>query len=199
MFRYLNCIGKVEKKKVIMDTFKEGPLAGIQNRTRKYTIEIRPELAVGTTHFIDGCKVSFNYPGQRKFCFRCFKVDKECLGRGLAKVCEEAGGPKVQFSDYMTEFWKKIKYSPEKNLLTKEIDLEPDFEVQIGGYFTPRQAAAPPANKNNTNYGAVSVKWFPKQADPGDIKQFLVQLGLPSDHADLNIKDNGQVIIANIS
>ena len=66
VFKYLNCIGKMESKKVIMDTFKEGPLVGIQNGTRRYSIEIRQEIAVGTSHFIDGSKVSFSYPGQRK-------------------------------------------------------------------------------------------------------------------------------------
>ena len=201
VFKYLNCIGKVEKKKVIMDTYKEGPLAGIQNGTRKYTIEVRPDLAVGTSHFIDGCKVNFSYPGQKKFCFRCLRIDRECVGRGLAKVCEENGGFRVPFSDYITEFWKKIKYSPEENLLPTEIEAENGFEVQIGGNFTPKQAVAKPGptNNNKNNYGAVSVNWFPKQADPGDIKQFLVELGLPCDHDNLNIKDNGQVIIADLT
>jgi hypothetical protein len=38
-------------------------------------------------------------------------------------------------------------------------------------------------------------KWFPKSADHGDIKQFIVNLGLSSEHEALLIKDNGQVII----
>ena len=81
VLRYLQCLGKMEKKKVIMDTYKEGPLAGLQNGTRKYTIELRTDITIGTTHVIDGHKVSFSFPGQRKFCFRCFQVDRDCPGR----------------------------------------------------------------------------------------------------------------------
>ena len=62
-------------------------------------------------------------------------------------------------------------------------------------------ARSGPGNRdvNRGGYGAVSVKWFPKQADHGDIKEFLVGHGLPHDHSNVNIKDNGQVIISDLT
>ena len=42
------------------------------------------------------------------------------------------------------------------------------------------------------------MKWFPKRADHGEIKQFLVKSGLPEDHDNVNIKDNGQVVISEL-
>ena len=46
--------------------------------------------------------------------------------------------------------------------------------------------------------GALSIKWFPKKADHGDIVKFLVSYGLPKEHKGLNIKNNGQVIVQNL-
>ena len=191
VLKYLTCIGKVEKKKVIMETYKEGPLAGLKNGTRKYTVDVRQDVPVGTTHFIDGSKVNFSFPGQKRFCFRCFKVTHECVGKGMARDCEANGGPKVLFSDHMLDFWAKIKYSPDDTFNASQLETE-NVDIQLGGNFTPKQAGPKPGldNKNQYNYGAVSVKWFPKKADPGDIKQFLVGLGLPPDHDNVNIKEN---------
>ena len=200
VFKYLNCIGKMEKKKVIMETYREGPLAGLKNGTRKYTMEVRQDIPVGTTHFIDGSKVNFNFPGQKKFCFRCYKVDRECVGRGLARECEANGGLKVFFSDHILDFWKKIKYAPDETFTTADLETENDVEVQVGGNFTPKGGPKIGiGNKDQSSFGAVSVKWFPKKADPGEIKKFLVDLGLPIDHDNINIKENGQVVIGDLT
>ena len=140
VFKYLLCLGKMEKKKVIMDTFKDGPLSGLQNGTRKYTIELRPDLAIGTTHIIDGQKVNLSYPGQKRFCFRCFKVDRDCPGKGVARDCESEGGERVFLSDHMLGFWKKINFLPDKKELPEDIEDTENvgFEVQVGGHFTPK-------------------------------------------------------------
>ena len=44
-------------------------------------------------------------------------------------------------------------------------------------------------------YGGVIVKWFPKKSDHSDIRMFLIGLGLSPSRTNINIKDNGQVII----
>ena len=54
-------------------------------------------------------------------------------------------------------------------------------------------------NKNQSDYRAVVVKWFPKNSDPGDIRQFLVDLGLHPEHENVNIKENGQVVIGDLT
>lgn len=78
VFKYLCCLGKVEKKKVILNTYKEGPLCGFQNGDRKYSLEFRTDITVGPTHVIDGQKVTFSFPGQRRTCFRCFETPNLC-------------------------------------------------------------------------------------------------------------------------
>ena len=132
---------------------------------------------------------------------RCFKVDHECVGKGIARDCEEKGGPRVLFSDHVLDFWKKIKYSPDDNFAAEVLETENEVEVQVGGTFTPKPDRAKLESRieNQLEYGAVSVKWFPKKSDHGEIKQFLVGLGLPADHDNMNIKENGQVVIGNLT
>ena len=92
-------------------------------------------------------------------------------------------------------------YSPEVNFAAVVLETENEVEVQVGGTFTPKpdRAKLESRNENQLEYGAVSVKWFPKKSDHGEIKQFLVGLGLPADHDDMKIKENGQVVIGNLT
>ena len=199
VFKYLKCMGKIEKSRVILDTYKDGPLKGLQNGDRRYSIELMPNIHVGSWHILDGQKVTFSFPGQRRSCFRCLKVASECLGNGIAKDCEAAGGLRKLLVDHMKEFWEIIKYTPDSVSMNKDIVEEDDLiEHQLGGEFTPKR------NLNNQGVmaarcGALSVKWFPKRADHGDIIDFLVSYGLPKDHEDVTIKENGQVIIQNLN
>ena len=199
VIRYLRCMGKVEKTKVILDTYKEGPLAGLQNGDRKYTVEFKADIFVGYTHVIDGHKVKFSFPGQRRSCYRCLRIHHECPGYGVAKDCEAAGGERRRLSDYMMEFWSKIGFKPEKDISADDLDggLEAaeDIQHQVGGNFTPKARSA----KDPTSpFGAVSVKWFPKKADHDEIREFLIKFGVPEKHDDIIIKENGQVIIENL-
>ena len=198
VFGYLNCLGKVEKKKVILDTFKEGPLCGIQNGDRKYSVEFKADIDIGPLHVIDGHKVTFAYPGQRRTCFRCLQTASLWTGKRVAKECEAAGGNKVMLADHLLSFWAKIGYTPDKNqttLLNEIESAEPaETDYQIGGSFTPKPV---PAEKvSDDKFGGVSVKWFPKSSDHGAIVEFLVGNGLPQGHENVNIKENGQVIIS---
>ena len=113
VFEYLKCMGKIQKTKVILDTYKEGPLFGLQNGDRRYYIEFFPNISIGTLHIVDGQKVTFSYPGQKRSCFRCLNIAHECPGNGIAKDCEAAGGSRKLLSAHMQELWAKIKYSPE--------------------------------------------------------------------------------------
>ena len=119
----------------------------------------------------------------------------------MARDCEDKGGPRVLFSDHVLDFWEKIKYSPDNSFAEAALENENEVEVQVGGAFTPKpdRGKLESTNENQLEYGAVSVKWFPKKSDHGDIKQFLVDLGLPTDHENINIKDNGQVVIGNLT
>ena len=201
VFDYLRCMGKVQRTKVILDVYNEGPLKGLQNGDRRYFVEFSPYVSVGTLHILDGQKVTFTFAGQKRSCFRCLKVSNECLGNGIARECEAAGGQRKLLAVHMQEFWTQIKYSPEEADIPVDLDeCQEEIEQQVGGAFTPKskQNASESENRKVKKCGALSVKWFPKKADHGDVKQFLVRFGLPEDHTDIKIKDNGQVIIDNL-
>ena len=192
VFKYLCCLGKIDKKKVILDTYKEGPLSGLQNGDRKYSVEFRTDIVIGPVQVIDGQQVTFSFPGQRRTCFRCFQTPNLCLGKGIARDCEAAGGEKVFLSDYMLKFWNTINYKPGKSELPSDLEVT-EADYQIGGAFTPKQNRV--AETPTVKFGGVVVKWFPKNTDHGAIMEFLAGHGLPEIHENINIKDNGQVVI----
>ena len=199
VIQYLKCMAKVEKTKVILDTYIEGPLKGLQNGDRRYSVEFLPNINVGAWHIIDGQKVTFSFPGQRRSCFRCLKIASECLGNAIAKDCEAAGGARRLLVDHMKEFWQLIKYTPDAVPANQDLSEEDDLiEHQLGGEFTPKRNLISGGAVPAAECGALSVKWFPKRADHGDILDFLVSHGPPKDHEDVTIKDNGQVIIQNL-
>ena len=197
VIKYLRCMGKVEKTKVILETFNDGPLKGLQNGDRRYTVEFYPNVNVGTLHIVDGQRVTLSFPGQKRSCYRCLKVSQQCPGHGVAKECEAAGGQRQLLINHMQEFWKSIGYECDtvKDMENFSDDRE-IIEQQVGGQFTPAKEV--PSGKSANNYSGVTVKWFPKKSDHGDILDFLVKFGLPEDHNAINIKDNGQVVIENL-
>ena len=80
----------------------------------------------------------------------------------------------------MQEFWDKIGYKPSSSL-SSETDVDEDYvQHQVGGNFTPKK----PEGKvsHDSKFSAVSVKWFPKKSDHGDIMEFLFEHGLPTEH-----------------
>ena len=142
----------LSKSRVILDTYSEGPLKGLQNGDRRYSVEFLPNINVGSWHIVDGQKVTFNFPGQRRSCYRCLKVSNECLGRGIAKDCEAAGGVRKLLFDHMKEFWQTINYTPDDSAIRSDILEEDDIMAhQIGGQFTPKR------NDENKGVSAMNV------------------------------------------
>jgi hypothetical protein len=74
-------------------------------------------------------------------------------------------------------------------------DAEPGAVAQqTGGFFTPSKKVSEPEK-----YSGVSVKQFPREADHGDIIEYLVNSGLPEAHKDtVIIGGNGKVTIKNL-
>ena len=89
---------------MVYGTHGEGSLKGFKNGDRSYKIEIRDNI--GSYHAIAGQKVTLFYPGQQKTCARCHETARKCKGGGLAKRCEAAAGPKIEFSDYILGLWR---------------------------------------------------------------------------------------------
>ena len=137
VIEYLGKFGQVVTTRVIHGVYSDGPLKGMRNGDRNYKMELKPGSSIGSYHVLDGQKVSLRFPGQQQTCARCLQSAQHCKGRGMAKRCEAEGGPKVDFTEYILELWKKIGYSPETEL-TKKTGQLPDEELskQEGGEFT---------------------------------------------------------------
>ena len=98
-------------------------------------------------------------------------------------------------SDFTKQFWETIGYAPSQKLPDSEMEnIDDDLVVQVG-VSTPK---LPPREKVE-NWGGVTLKWFPKGADEGDIKSFLISHGLPENHQNILFKPNGQVVIEHLS
>ena len=188
---YLKKFGQVASTKVIYGVFTEGPLRGMRNGDRSYKVELKPKANLGSYHVIDGAKVTLRFPGQQKTCARCHKTPAQCKGKGVARQCEAEGGVKVDFVDYILDLWREIGYSPDNVELGEDLNLDLDagseVKVQEGGIYTPAKCAA----ENTKKFTGVSIKTFPKEADHGDIIDFLVKSGLPRSKTD-NVTINGR-------
>ena len=196
---YLSKFAKIITKKVVHGVFGEGPLKGLRNGDRSYKIEVSPKMNIGTYHVIDGQRVTLRYPGQQQTCARCFQTAQVCPGRGMARKCEAAGGPKVDLVTFIRNLWQEIGYSPSEVELDDDInvDLDKDTEIiqQEGGMFTPHK----PGSDDSEKYSGVSIKTFPKDTDHGAIVDFLVKSGLDAINMDkIVIKNNGSVTIRNL-
>ena len=75
-------------------------------------MEIKANTNLGTYHVIDGQRVTARYPGQQQTCARCFGTPQTCPGKGMARRCEQEGGRKIEFNDYIHQLWSRIGYSP---------------------------------------------------------------------------------------
>ena len=195
---YLSKFGRLVSTKVIHGMFNEGPLKGFKNGDRSFKVEFKPNENMGTYHVIDGQRITARYPGQQQTCARCHETPQHCPGKGMAKKCEAADGPKVELTDYIMKLWTKIGYTPKGNQLSDDINEDMEaaaLQQQEGGRFTPVKVASDPQL-----FARVCVKTFPKEADHGVIMEFLVKSGLNESHKDdVTIKPNGSVSIMNLT
>ena len=181
---YLSKFGKVITTRVVHCTFSEGPLKGLKNGDRSFKLEIKPGTNIGTYHVLFGQKVTLRYQGQKQTCARCYESSQSCIGGGIAKKCEAAGGQKVDFSDHILKMWRNIGYTPEDLEVAtvyddhgQNDDLISETEGLItGATFTPPKTVSDPEN-----FDGISLRNFPKEADHGDIMEFLIKSGLPTD------------------
>ena len=80
----------------------------------------------------------------------------------------------------MTEHWTKIGYKPDTDNLN-EVDegLEPDIQVGRTVYdVAPKQAES----RLNCKYDSVIIKGFRKNTDLDDVKNVMLQQGLPEEY-----------------
>ena len=187
---YLAKFGTILSTKVMYGSFLSGPLEGLKNGSRSYKLELKAGVNIGSYHYLDGQKVTLRYSGQKQTCGRCHHDAPYCVGKGLAKECEQNGGLRIEFSQYILNLWKKIGYTPPVDV--EEIDSEDEPIVEE---FTPHKA---PISNENLDTG-ISIRKFSKDADQGEIIDFIIENGLPEDMKEnIHFKESGVVTIANV-
>lgn len=190
VMNYLSKFEKITSSKVVRPVYGDGPLKGVCNGDRMYKLELSPNSYLGTYHVIDGQRVTAKYPGQLPTCARCFGTFYTCPGKGLAKRCEQEGGSKKDFNDYILHLWDTIGYNP------AQVELEPELSNEHSNQellqFTPEKKVP----KEPLQYAGVRIKSFPRDTDHGQIVEFLINSGLPESLKQLiSIKNNGSVLI----
>ena len=169
-------------------------MVGFKNGDRSYKLEVSPGTNIGTYHAMDVQKVTLRYMGQQQTCARCHETAKNCRGGAMARKCEAANGPKVEFSDYILKLWNDIGYLPGDVEMASIYDDHGDSSEQTGGTFTPIKPLT-----NAEKYSGVSIQQFPKETDSGEIMELLVNSGLPEANKEsVLIRPNGLVSINNI-
>ena len=191
---YLGKFGEVTTNKVVYGVYSDGPLKGFKNGVKSYQMVIKAGTNLGSYHFIDNQKVSLRYPGQQQTCARCYQSARQCRGRGVARKCEEAGGTRVEFTEYILDLWTAIGYSPDASKHGN--NNSPDIiEQQAGGVFTPKKGP----EVETVSFTGVSVKQFPRSTDQGMIVEFLINSGLPeSKKESITFTNNGGVMIKDL-
>ena len=175
---YLAKFGKVTTTKVVYAVFGEGPLKGFKNGDRLYKLEIKANSYLGTYHVIDGQRVTARYPGQKQTCARCFCPPHSCPGKGMAKRCEQEGGLKVEFNDYIHQLWAKIGYIPSDVELARGTNIEHSQESES---FTPSKTAQV---LDPSRFTGVRVSNLPRDTDHGKIVEYLINSGLSESYKD---------------
>ena len=187
---YLAKFGHITSTKVVRPVFSDGPLKGIGNGDRMYKLELSPNSYLGTYHVIDGQRVTAKYPGQQQTCARCFGTPLTCPGNGVAKKCEQEGGERMDFSDYIFQLWQTIGYEPSQVELNADTDTE--HSNQEFQQFTPVKTTF----QDSSKFTGIRVSSFPRDTDHGQIVEFLISSGLPeSMKNNISIKQNGAVLI----
>ena len=111
---------------------------------------------MGSFHLIDGAKVTIFYPGLRKTCGRCHETAALCVGGGIAKVCHEKGGSKVQLLNKMLSHWKEIGFEPTN---FKACDDSEDISINEESHFSPvRQNPSEGLTKDRLRGGVIIKK-----------------------------------------
>ena len=161
-------------------------------------MELKPNANIGTYHVLDGQRVTVRYAGQHQTCARCHQTARTCRGKGMARRCQEEGGLKADFGEYISNLWREIGYSPANGAAPDQSaiqEIEPEMLQQEGGKFTPKKGAASEQEK----FAGISLKTFPKETDDCQIVELLVASGLPvTNMADVVIRPNGTVTVKNL-
>ena len=191
IFNYLGKFDRVMNQNVIYSKYREGPFKGKFNGERKYNMDFtESSQPMGTFHIIDGAKVRVFYRGNIKTCGRCHRFSEDCQGDGIAADCEEAGGERVNLSDWMKKLWKKIGFTPEAFELSDDCEKKNDISSDTERFPKIPEEKSKPKQSDVEKYRGVTVKNFPSSLKDEEILDFLDKCGalISAEKNNINIR-----------
>ena len=174
--------GVLLSKDVIYSRYEEGPFKGKVNGDRKYQVDFsEAKTSMGTFHYLDGERVRVYYRGNMRTCARCHMGGEQCPGGGIAKECQENGGPRKDLFEHMKELWTKIDFSPTTFTLPEHEHDEPEEVSNYGGDQKilstkdfPRKTVQPAlTTPERKKFTKAKITNLPLEISPSDTLEFL--------------------------
>ena len=189
VIEYLNKFGKVTNNSVIYSKFQDGPFKDKYTGERKYQVDFSGSVVqMGTYHLLDNSKIRVFYRGNQKTCGRCHKTSSSCLGGGMAKDCEAAGGEKLFLTEHMRSLWEIVGFKPssfslEMNECESAESLIHDAPMLDSSSFPPKFVRKEPSERDIQLSDGITIKNIPKVVEDKDLYELLFDSGLPEDHS----------------
>ena len=177
VFEYIKRFGGIIiSNNVIYTKFSEGPFKGKCNGERKYQVDFtESSRSMGTYHFLDGTKIF--YRGNEKTCGRCHRTSRTCLGGGIAKECDQAGGGRMHLNDHMRKIWSEIGFVPSSFELptNEEFDGENDQPVAEAEKFPRADTKSSYSETDKERFIGISIANFSLDLTDEEIESFVVE------------------------
>ena len=177
VFEYIKKFGGIiMNSSVIYTKFVEGPFKGKKSGERKYQVDFtKSSKYMGTYHFLDGSKIRIFYRGNVKTCGRCHGTPRMCLGKGIAKDCQEAGGDRVHLTEHMKRIWQDIGFNPSSFELPhgEENDDEKDQPIAETDRFQREEKKAPVNEADRVRFIGLTIANINLDVNDEDIRQFV--------------------------
>ena len=189
VMEYLNKFGSVTTNSVIYNKFEDGPFKGKYTGERKYKVDFSGAAThMGIYHILDGSKIRVYYRGNKKTCGRCHQASSNCLGGGMAKDCEAAGGERLFLTEHMKTLWDKIGFKPSSFSLEVNEDEQMDALVQDAPImdaesFPSNFNREEPSERDFKLSDGITIKNIPKSVEDKELFEFLFEKGFPDDHS----------------
>ena len=117
----------------------------------------------------------------------------ECLGGGLARDCEAAGGERTTLATHMKSLWDKVGFKP----VSFELDIEEasenktsDVELLDAVDFSAKFIRNEPTERDIEFSDGLTIKNISKSLELKEIYELLFTNGLPEDHGIDQIRIN---------
>ena len=103
------------------------------------------------------------------------KPQENCLGLGIAKDCEEAGGQRVNLSDHMRQVWSEIGFNPTSFSLPDTEDTEnvADKPILEGTNFNRLEPIEKCTNSDMERFNGIRINNFQLSMSEQEIVDFL--------------------------